>query len=436
MSTAKSSSKKRKRSVSPESLLFRLSTSIPAQVGPLLVTYPALKAPSSTVFKCYARKKMKTKSQENDTEDPKSQELLAVGETDSVEFVTNDSESRKVAGLGCHYLVAAHNRRTGSLSILPMPKSPHVLTRTVKALKSIPPAAAPSKTQFHEARAALGETFGTKKAKAAIKAQERNVVDVGAMEGVMGYVMDSIDKGAGGLMSTEEAKDAADQNRLIPPFNATTMDPSDVYPLHDIVSEAEWKALSVTAFDDANDDKERIALLPFRYSKWLTSHLSNISQEAGKSKKKRMKILLYISAMLGFRQALLRKDFDKDYLYEKFSGVPSIVLDSLVSRFTEVSRGSTKHQATSATKTLILTNIFALCLKLDKFASDTDLLAHDLSMKVSEVNQLFKSLGCKIVTLGERERTRLGIPDSSASTKRAVLNAPVVFPKPRLRRKT
>jgi DNA-directed RNA polymerase I subunit RPA49 len=65
------------------------------------VTYPALKAPSSTVFKCYARKKMKTKSQENDTEDPKSQELLAVGETDSVEFVTNDSESRKVAGLGC-----------------------------------------------------------------------------------------------------------------------------------------------------------------------------------------------------------------------------------------------------------------------------------------------------------------------------------------------
>jgi DNA-directed RNA polymerase I subunit RPA49 len=46
--------------------------------------------------------------------------------------------------------------------------------------------------------------------------------------------------------------------------------------------------------------------------------------------------------MLGFRQALLRKDFDKDYLYEKFSGVPSIVLDSLVSRFTEVSRGSTK----------------------------------------------------------------------------------------------
>jgi DNA-directed RNA polymerase I subunit RPA49 len=47
----------------------------------------------------------------------------------------------------------------------------------------------------------LGETFGTKKAKAAIRAAERNHVDVGAMEGVMGYVMDSIEKGAEGLMT-------------------------------------------------------------------------------------------------------------------------------------------------------------------------------------------------------------------------------------------
>lgn len=54
---------------------------------------------------------MKTKSQENDTEDVKSQDLLTVGETDSVEFVTNDSESRKVAGLGCQSV---------SLSILPI----------------------------------------------------------------------------------------------------------------------------------------------------------------------------------------------------------------------------------------------------------------------------------------------------------------------------
>jgi hypothetical protein len=82
-----------------------------------------------------------------------------------------------------------------------VPKAPHILTHTVKALKSIPSSAAPSKTQYLEARNALGETFGTKKQKATIRAQERNRIDVGAMEGVMGYVMDSIEKGAEGLMT-------------------------------------------------------------------------------------------------------------------------------------------------------------------------------------------------------------------------------------------
>lgn len=46
--------------------------------------------------------------------------------------------------------------------------------------------------------------------------------------------------------------------------------------------------------------------------------------------------------MLAFRQAVSRKDTDKDTLGEKMIGVPSIVVDSLFSRFTEVPRGSTK----------------------------------------------------------------------------------------------
>lgn len=69
----------------------------------------------------------------------------------------------------------------------------------MKALKSIPPTPAPTALQFREARDALGETFGTKKAKANIRARERNRVDVSAMEGVMDFVMDGIDKGAVGL---------------------------------------------------------------------------------------------------------------------------------------------------------------------------------------------------------------------------------------------
>ena len=52
------------------------------------------------------------------------------------------------------------------------------------------------------------------------------------------------------------------------------------------------------------------------------------------------KILLYISAMLAFRQAASRKDISKDQIQEKLSPLPSIIADSLLSRFAEIARGS------------------------------------------------------------------------------------------------
>ncbi|KAF8901069.1 RNA polymerase I associated factor, A49-like protein [Gymnopilus junonius] len=431
MSTTTYISKKRKRDASPEAQ-FKLSQPVTGKVGPLLVSYPALEVPSTTHFKCYSRKKSKTKEDGTEAE----QDFLVVGETKSVEFVSNEEETRKAADSGCHYLLAVRNKRTGTISLLPSPKSPHILTHTVKALKSLPSLAAPSKLEYLEAKTTLGETFGTKKQKANIRAQQRNKIDVGAMEGVMGHIMDSIEKGAQGLLTAEESKEAADKNRLIPPFSADVTDPAEVYPLHDIIPEAEWKTLSISSFDAAQTHWERIALLPYQKSDWVNDHLKTLVNSTSKSKKKKIKILLYISSMLAFRQAAQRKSLEKEKLYEKLgAAVPSTTVDSLISRFTELARGSSSLQFTSTTKTSLLTHIFALCLKVDEYASNTAVIARDLSMPVSEVNQLFKSLGCKITKLGERERARLGLPDSSADEKRAVLTAPVQFPKPRMRKK-
>jgi hypothetical protein len=78
----------------------------------------------------------------------------------------------------------------------------HILTREVKAFKSLDPLAAslPSEERA-QARNVLGEAFGSKKAKQAIRAAERNQVDVSAMEGVAGHLQDTIDTGTGSLPS-------------------------------------------------------------------------------------------------------------------------------------------------------------------------------------------------------------------------------------------
>lgn len=94
------------------------------------------------------------------------------------------------------YLVGVHNKRTGITTLRAAPL--HLLTHQVKALKGIKPA--PVSVQQHmEARASLGETFGTKKAKANIRARERNKVDVSAMEGVAEHLQDRIEQSTGAL---------------------------------------------------------------------------------------------------------------------------------------------------------------------------------------------------------------------------------------------
>ncbi|KAG8215168.1 RNA polymerase I associated factor, A49-like protein, partial [Butyriboletus roseoflavus] len=137
---------------------------------------------------------------------------------------------------------------------------------------------------------------------------------------------------------------------------------------------------------------------------------------------------------MSFRSLTIRK-FNETTIYDKLSAVPSILIDGLMSRFTETPRSSTEPQSTSQTETLLLTHMFALCLRIDDYATDTTLIASDLSQKVATINTLFKSLGCKINKLTMHDLKRLGLPDSAGETKRAVLNTPLEFPKPRVKRR-
>jgi hypothetical protein len=72
------------------------------------------------------------------------------------------------------------------------------ISRQIKALKNFKPTK-PGSVEHFRACSMLGKVFGTKTVKAAIQAQERNKVDVGAMEGVAGMLQDRIDEGTENL---------------------------------------------------------------------------------------------------------------------------------------------------------------------------------------------------------------------------------------------
>ncbi|KZT23008.1 Rpa49 subunit specific to nuclear RNA polymerase I [Neolentinus lepideus HHB14362 ss-1] len=413
-----SASRKRKRD--ERNVSFRVRDQ--ATYGPVLASFPAVAPPAKTPFKCYVQEKHRSE------EKTSSQSMVIAGETDRVEFTSRNHGEPT----GCRYLVGIHDKRTGITTLCSAPL--HVFSRQVKALKGLEPAAVTA-AQRLEARNALGEIFGTKKAQAIIRARERNKVDVSAMQNVAGHLQDRIENNTINLPTKEEAKAVADSSRLIPEYQAGAATPDDVYQLHDIIPEVEWNALSVSALTAAQSQRERVALLPHTRSIWINQNL-HLLFSAPKVNKNTVKILFYISCMLAFRNIAPKNLSDKQVLQERLSRIPNVVLDGLLSRFTETSRDSDQSRSTSQTETSLLTHMFALCLKVDDYATDTTLVATDLSMQVTKVNALFKSLGCKIEKLSMTELRRLGLPDTAAATKRAVLKVPLEFPRPRAKRRT
>ncbi|KAI0759667.1 RNA polymerase I associated factor, A49-like protein [Irpex lacteus] len=414
-------SKKRKRAAEDESGQVTIKVAQPntKTAGPVLASFPAIQPPESTPFQLYLKDGGKDASSAADT--------LLVGETDTVEFVSSEEGAKATAG--CSYYVGVYNKRTKTTTIRPAPL--HILTRQVKALKNLKPIEVSVEERMKQ-RNRLGETFGTKKAQSAIRAAERNRVDVDAMRGVAVHLQDRIQENTESLPTQEEAKATADSSRLIPPYDETATRPDDVYKLHDIIPEAEFNALSITSLKSAGSERERQAMLPYGRSNWVNQHLSLV-YSTPKPNKTTIKILVYISTLFAFKNASRIID-DKQKLQERLKHVPSIVIDGLLSRFTQTSKDKNEARITPEKETMLLTYMFALCLRVDDYATDTSLLAKDLSMAVSKVNPLFKSLGCKIETLSAHDLKRLGLPDTAADTKRATLKVPLEFPKVRVKR--
>lgn len=101
--------------------------------------------------------------------------------------------------LTIRYLPALYDPSTGTLTI--HPSTPlYLMTHRVKRLMAGPSApAAPSSNPYDiykQRKTNLGEAFGTRKAVSQIRAEERNRVDVSAMESVKGHLMNTIAKKA------------------------------------------------------------------------------------------------------------------------------------------------------------------------------------------------------------------------------------------------
>ncbi|CEQ42677.1 SPOSA6832_04521 [Sporobolomyces salmonicolor] len=472
-------------SVSPAlgpSLVFSLEPSSSPRAHLFLLPPPALfpsaQPPSKTPFILYSR----------DGQPPnaaKDQAVLAA-ETDDIEYesrnhlgyegdVQGEAEGYSVecvlrpesscrraheltsAFLPRRYMIGVHNPRTNTLTLHAAPL--HTFTPTPKSLKPTAESLEASRTAslISAQRALLGSTFGTKKAIRALNAQQRNKLNsesfgTGAVSaGLQSHLQASIQASSASLPNPEAVEIAANLSRPIPPPNLAAQTPSEAYSLADLVSPAELNALDLSPFLSAPGFKERNALLPYRRSNFIATKLRQIlparaSVEGSipnpsKKDRERLKLLIHLSYLFQFRQTVRPgQAVDRSKLVERLNKPSPAVVDALLERYTEGTRGvggGEVRKMTSFTELKLLGYMLVVVLRVDGYSTDVTAIADDLGMGNKKVQELFRSLGCTLAAPSSADREKL-VATGQASTlaeaaksKKAVLKVPLVFPKER-----
>ncbi|EJT97158.1 RNA polymerase I associated factor A49-like protein [Dacryopinax primogenitus] len=389
--------------------------------GAIVGSFPALVPASSTTFKCYHE----PASHESRAVAASSEKSILFGRSTEIDFLSVNQDAAAInSGSFSEYMVAVYDQPANKLVIQPAPL--YIMSREVKQ-KQVSTIDR-SIGRRVQARNALGQTFGSKRSKAAIQAAERNRVDVAAMKGIAHHLQEDIRMNTRALPNISE-QEAIYHNRPGPSPNMEANDPAGVYSINSVVPDSELKACPTRELVAAQSNDERTNILPYNRSTWINQRLILAGQES-KISKLHLRLLFHISCMLCFRQATMNGG-DMDKMNGRMSRIPSLVQEGLRARYSEPSRLSKTSRVTSEMDVKLLAHMFVLCLIVDNFAADVGTLASDLHLPPARVMKIFRAIGCKVEIPNVDDRTRLGLPKEAHLARRAFLRVPLDFPKPR-----
>ncbi|KAI9593775.1 RNA polymerase I associated factor, A49-like protein [Syncephalis fuscata] len=385
--------------------------------GPVLVTMPTVAPSSDAEFYRY-----------NNTTTRRSHQSMVMCETDRVWFVGKNFGEVQQTSMFCRYLVGVRDKRSNILTLQPTSVFP--LEKTIKSLVHAKPMASSDQSSYMAARNHLQETFGNKKQKAAVRARERNQVDVTQLENVADVIPDIPDRGYCGIQN---------ESRPVPPFNIQAERPDDIYLLKDVVTNTELNAVPVAKILQAKSEQDYIKWLPFTASAYINERLP-LAVEA--KNQQQLHLLYYLACMFQFMRAIGPAPITLDAAKDKCPNVPPSIVASLLNRFAENTErenkktGQTLYQKTDHCKHRIICYALVICLHLDQFTVLDLVLAHDFSMPRSKMDNYLRAVGCEIRTLTAAERERTGLPAGEASsTRKATLSVPFKFDDKLFRRK-
>lgn len=280
-------------------------------------------------------------------------------------------------------------------------------------------------------RTALGEAFGTKKAKAAIANLERNRIDSDKLQDMELDIVDNVKELTSDLPSRQQLQDAGSADRPIPPVNENATSVEDVYALHSIIPKKEWMSIRINSIFDEEDQEKRTEMLPYDKSAFLAK---NLPKYVSLHNNEKVQMLYYASLLMGVYAN--RRVRNKTSLMERLGNKPSeLLVDGVLERFA-VSRTSDFGKSKDRSFIIdpyhedkLLCYLLALLFHIEGFTLEILPLANELNMKPTRLVGLLRVMGAIIKPIGVGMAEAIGLSKKEAATyKVAVLKVPFKLP--------
>lgn len=288
-----------------------------------------------------------------------------------------------------------------------------------------------------EQRSALGQEFGTRKAKAALSSYAKNKVDASKLEENELDIAEQIKNSTVNIPDNAQLEKLLEsENRIIPPYVEDATSVTEIYPLSGIITEKQLSLLRIDSLlqevesaKNGTDGATLIEYLPAFGDSWSTY----LEKELAKLRpstidlKEKLQIIYYTATLLGLFNG--RRTHNIEKLVEGFTNLPPmLVLEDNLKRFSDYNGFRKRFNIDPKNEDKLLSYLLVLMLKLNDYQLEIAPLAQELSLKPSRLSQLMRSLGCTLKNATIAQREAMGIPRSAGAYKVARLTAPLKLP--------
>lgn len=276
-------------------------------------------------------------------------------------------------------------------------------------------------------RTDLGQTFGTKKAKKALRENVLNAIappkkpgdtSPTKIDNAAKAILNSVGEVTTNMATREELQAAVDEAKPVPKANVDAKDIQDVYDPNVIIGADILNLVPIREWQEKARHKEGIQF-PSRFVAGRVNAIATNDDE-----EIRLRVLRYFGFVLLFwlhtkpgKQRGTRQIPSREKLRELLAPAPEAVIENIRRKFSDAGTIRKFHMD------LLMAHCCAFACIVDNFEVDTQNLRDDLRVDQSTINQYFHEIGGRVKPVTNKELGR--------TMHVARLTLPLDFPKQR-----